>query len=94
MVTVTQSELASLRVAAAATEEERARAEREVERAKETITWLEQAKKDLRADLAGTRDAYGASYEEWESAPDRLWTERSVYKGALKELEELAPDVP
>lgn len=87
-LSVTQSELASLRVVAALAEEERARGEGEVVKARERISWLERAEKHLRDELGGVREAYDMSHNEWMAALDRLWTERSVYKGALKELEE------
>ena len=64
--------------------------EREVAKARERICWLERAEKHLRDELGGVREAYDMSHNEWIAALDRLWTERSVYKGALKELEEHA----
>ena len=72
MVAATHSELASLRAAAAATEEERARAEREVAKGRERIAWLERAEDDLRAELGEVRDAYDDSHDDWTSALDRL----------------------
>ena len=88
VVAAAQSELASLRAAAAALEEERARGEGLVAKAGERIAWLERAEKDLRSALGSVRQEYDTAYEEWMAALDRLWDERCVYKGALKELED------
>ena len=52
---------------------------------------MERAEDDLRAELGEVRDAYDDSHDDWTSALDRLWSEQSVYKGALKELEEHCP---
>ena len=57
-------------------------------KAGERIAWLERAEKDLRSALGSVRQEYDTAYEEWMAALDRLWDERCVYMGALKELED------
>ena len=60
-------EVASLREVAVAAEEERAIAVREIERARERISVLELAQRDMRQALEEQGAAYGESSREWVS---------------------------
>ena len=61
-----QSELASVTAAAAAAEQERAKAERQIERVEAQMVWLKGVESILRAELWDVENEYAEQREVWE----------------------------